>query len=140
MEDAPETTDPRWLDPDEQQQWYAFATYVLDTSCRRPGGAGCSRTRVLAHFEYVALSALSTMAPSGPCGFLSELGAVRGSTLSRLSNVVIRLEKRGWCGATPIPPTVAPPWPPSPTRAWRKVTAAAPSPCRRGPPAWSSTR
>ncbi|MFI1308793.1 hypothetical protein ACH4TS_01290 [Streptomyces albidoflavus] len=25
MGDAPETTDPRWLDPEEQQQWYAFA-------------------------------------------------------------------------------------------------------------------
>lgn len=28
MEDAPDSTEPRWLDPDEQQQWYAFA-YVL---------------------------------------------------------------------------------------------------------------
>ncbi|GAA3803509.1 hypothetical protein GCM10023083_43360 [Streptomyces phyllanthi] len=28
MEDAPDTAIPRWLDHDEQQQWYAFA-YVL---------------------------------------------------------------------------------------------------------------
>jgi DNA-binding MarR family transcriptional regulator len=82
----------RWLDADEQQWWYAFA-YVLtqlpaalETHMQRDAGIG--------HFDYMVMSALSG-APERTLR-MSEVAQYTGSTLSRLSNVVARLEKRGW--------------------------------------------
>ncbi|MFC9242746.1 MarR family winged helix-turn-helix transcriptional regulator [Streptomyces sp. NPDC057136] len=99
MEDAQGSAGPRWLDADEQQQWNAFA-YVLtqlpaalETRMQRDAG--------IAHFEYVVMSALS-MAPERTLR-MSEVAQYAGSTLSRLSNVVIRLEKRGWVRRHPDP-------------------------------------
>ncbi|MEV6594580.1 MarR family winged helix-turn-helix transcriptional regulator [Streptomyces acidicola] len=99
MDEERETVEPRWLDADEQQQWYAFA-YVLtqlpaalETRMQRDAG--------IAHFEYVVMSALS-MAPERTLR-MSEVAQYAGSTLSRLSNVVIRLEKRGWVHRHPDP-------------------------------------
>ncbi|MDT0541322.1 MULTISPECIES: MarR family transcriptional regulator [Streptomyces] len=99
MEDAPDAVEPRWLDGDEQQQWYAFA-YVLtqfpaalETQMQRHAG--------ISHFDYVVMSALS-MAPERTLR-MSEVAQYAGSTLSRLSNVVIRLEKRGWVRRHPDP-------------------------------------
>ncbi|MFC9425704.1 MarR family winged helix-turn-helix transcriptional regulator [Streptomyces sp. NPDC056987] len=99
MDKERETAEPRWLDADEQQQWYAFA-YVLtqlpaalETRMQRDAG--------IAHFEYVVMSALS-MAPERTLR-MSEVAQYAGSTLSRLSNVVIRLEKRGWVHRHPDP-------------------------------------
>ncbi|WP_432168175.1 MarR family winged helix-turn-helix transcriptional regulator [Streptomyces sp. bgisy031] len=99
MEDAPNTTEPHWLDPDEQQQWYAFA-YVL-TQLPAALEARMQHDAGIAHFEYVVLSALS-MAPERTLR-MSELAQYAGSTLSRLSNVVIRLEKRSWVQRRPDP-------------------------------------
>ncbi|MFE1149983.1 MarR family winged helix-turn-helix transcriptional regulator [Streptomyces albidoflavus] len=123
MGDAPETTDPRWLDPDEQQQWYAFA-YVLtqlpaSLETRMQQNAG------LAHFAYVVLSALS-MAPERTLR-MSELAQYAGSALSRLSNVVIRLEKRGWVRRHPDPSDGRATLATLTDEGMEKVTAAAPS-------------
>ncbi|MFI0159661.1 MarR family transcriptional regulator [Streptomyces albidoflavus] len=123
MEDAPETTDPRWLDPDEQQQWYAFA-YVL-TQLPAALEARMQQDAGLAHFEYVALSALS-MAPERTLR-MSELAQYAGSTLSRLSNVVIRLEKRGWVRRHPDPSDGRATLATLTDEGMEKVTAAAPS-------------
>ncbi|MEU8935151.1 MarR family transcriptional regulator [Streptomyces sp. NPDC048409] len=99
MEDAPDTTEPRWLDPDEQQQWYAFAYVLIQLpaalEARMQHDAG------IAHFEFVVLSTLS-VAPERTLR-MSEVAQYAGSTLSRLSNVVIRLEKRGWVERRPDP-------------------------------------
>ncbi|MGI5183420.1 MarR family winged helix-turn-helix transcriptional regulator [Dactylosporangium sp. CA-152071] len=99
MDDAPEVAEPQWLDPDEQQHWYAFA-YVL-TQLPAALEAQMQRDAGISHFEYVVLSALS-MAPERTLR-MSEVAQYVGSTLSRLSNVVIRLEKRGWVSRHPDP-------------------------------------
>lgn len=99
MEEAQDSAGPRWLDPDEQRQWYAFA-YVL-TQLPAALEARMQQDAGIAHFEYVVLSALS-MAPERTLR-MSELAQYAGSTLSRLSNVVIRLEKRGWVRRRPDP-------------------------------------
>ncbi|MGO4428819.1 MarR family winged helix-turn-helix transcriptional regulator, partial [Streptomyces sp. MCAF7] len=99
MEDAPDSAEPRWLDADEQQHWYAFA-YVL-TQLPAALEAQMQRHAGISHFDYVVMSALS-MAPERTLR-MSEVAGYAGSTLSRLSNVVIRLEKRGWVRRHPDP-------------------------------------
>ncbi|MEE1791524.1 MarR family transcriptional regulator [Streptomyces sp. BE308] len=92
MEEEPETIGPRWLDADQQQQWYAFA-YVL-TQLPAALEVRMQRDAGIAQFDYIVMSSLST-APERTLR-MSDLARYAGSTLSRLSNVVIRLEKRGW--------------------------------------------
>lgn len=99
MEDEREATEPRWLDADKQQQWFAFA-YVL-TSLPAALEVQLQRDVGIAHFGYVVMSAPS-MAPDRVLR-MSELAQYAGSTLSRLPNVVIRLKKRGWAHRHPDP-------------------------------------
>ncbi|MFE6496328.1 MarR family winged helix-turn-helix transcriptional regulator [Streptomyces sp. NPDC057748] len=99
MEDELETAERSWLDADQQQQWYAFA-YVL-TQLPAALEARMQRDAGIAQFDYVVMSSLS-MAPERTLR-MSELAQYAGSTLSRLSNVVIRLEKRGWMRRHPDP-------------------------------------
>jgi DNA-binding MarR family transcriptional regulator len=90
---------PRWLDAEQQQVWYVFA-YALN---RLPAAldAQMQRDAGISEYEYMVLSALS-MAPQRTLR-MSVLARYTASTLSRLSNVVSRLEKRGWVGRTPDP-------------------------------------
>jgi DNA-binding MarR family transcriptional regulator len=84
--------EPEWLDPEERGLWFAFAWILvrlpaaLDTQMQRAEKIG--------HFDYLVMSALS-MAPQRRLR-LSDLGELIGSSLSRLSNVIGKLEKRGW--------------------------------------------
>jgi DNA-binding MarR family transcriptional regulator len=122
MEDARDSQEPRWLDTDEQQQWYAFA-YVL-TLLPAALEAQMQRDAGIGHFDYLVLSSLS-MAPERTLR-MSEVAQYTGSTLSRLSNVVSRLEKQGWARRSPDPSdgryTLA-----TLTEAgWEKTAAAAP--------------
>ncbi|MFF3354849.1 MarR family winged helix-turn-helix transcriptional regulator [Streptomyces sp. NPDC002917] len=87
------------LTADEQQQWYAFA-YVLSQLPAALEGQ-MQRDAGIGHFEYMALSALSG-SPERTLR-MSDLAHYTGSTLSRLSNVVGRLEKRGWVRRRPDP-------------------------------------
>lgn len=86
------TAEPEWLDEDERQSWYALALLLnrlpaaLDAQMQRDAG--------ISQFEYLVLSALS-MAPERTMR-MSLLGTYAGASLSRLSNVVGKLEKRGW--------------------------------------------
>ena len=84
--------EPRWLDTDQQQVWIALA-YTLN---RLPAAldARLQQDAGLNTFEYMVLSGLS-MSPERTLR-MSELADFAGSSLSRLSNVVARLEKRGW--------------------------------------------
>jgi len=90
---------PLWLDSEEQESWYALAYLLnllpaaLDAQMRRDAGIG--------QFEYMVLSALS-MAPRRMLP-MSVLAGYTAATLSRLSNVVSRLEKRGWIQRAPDP-------------------------------------
>ncbi|MFE2738701.1 MarR family winged helix-turn-helix transcriptional regulator [Streptomyces sp. NPDC059349] len=99
MEDASDTTEPHWLDDDERQHWNAFA-YML-TQLPAALEAQMQRDAGISQFDYVVMSALS-MAPERTLR-MSEVAQYAGSTLSRLSNVVGRLEKRGWVRRHPDP-------------------------------------
>jgi DNA-binding MarR family transcriptional regulator len=95
--DAPQ--EPGWLDPEEQQTWRALASALvrlpaaLDAQLHRDAG--------ISHFEYQVLALLSE-AP-GRTLRMSALAAQAGGSLPRLSQVVARLEQRGWVRRTPDP-------------------------------------
>ena len=90
---------PRWLSDDEQQAWIAVAHLVLQL----PGAldAQLQRESGINLFEYMVLSRLS-MAP-GRTSRMSELAEESSGSLSRLSNVIKRLEQRGFVRREPDP-------------------------------------
>ncbi|GID92071.1 MarR family winged helix-turn-helix transcriptional regulator [Amorphoplanes digitatis] len=96
MGDAQE---PRWLDEDQNQTWMALAAMMM----RLPAAldAQLQRDAGLSHFEYQVLAGLS-MAPERTLRMSVLAGFAEGS-LSRLSQVVARLEKRGLIRRTPDP-------------------------------------
>jgi DNA-binding MarR family transcriptional regulator len=91
--------EPRWLDAEESQAWRALAAALvrlpaaLDAQLRRDAG--------ISHFEYQVLALLSE-AP-GRTLRMSELATQAEGSLPRLSQVVARLEQRGWARRTPDP-------------------------------------
>jgi DNA-binding MarR family transcriptional regulator len=95
--DAP--PEPRWLDPEEAQAWQALAGTLirlpaaLDAQLRRDAG--------ISHFEYQVLAELSQV--PGRTLRMSELATLTEGSLPRLSQVVTRLERRGWLRRTPDP-------------------------------------
>ncbi|MGE4005559.1 MarR family winged helix-turn-helix transcriptional regulator, partial [Pseudonocardia sp.] len=90
---------PRWLTDAEQQAWIAVAQLVLQL----PGAldAQLQRDSGVNLFEYLTLSRLS-MAPDRLLR-MSALAELTGGSLSRLSNVVKRLEQRGFVRREPDP-------------------------------------
>jgi DNA-binding MarR family transcriptional regulator len=114
--------EPQWLNADERRAWLTLASVTmrlipaLDAQLRRDAG--------ISHFEYTVMAALSE-APERTLR-MSELAALAEGSLSRLSQVVARLENKGWVRRTPDPAdgryTLA-----SLTDAgWDKVVATAP--------------
>jgi DNA-binding MarR family transcriptional regulator len=93
------TEEPRWLDAEETQAWRALAKLLvrlpaaLDAQLRRDAG--------ISHFEYDVLALLSE-APDRTLR-MSALATLAGGSLPRLSQVVARLEQRGWVRRTPDP-------------------------------------
>ncbi len=91
--------DPRWLDAEESLTWRALASVLvrlpaaLDAQLRRDAG--------ISHFEYQVLALLSE-AP-GRILRMSALATLVEGSLPRLSQVVARLEQRGWVRRTPDP-------------------------------------
>jgi DNA-binding MarR family transcriptional regulator len=91
--------DPRWLDAEEAEAWRALASVLvrlpaaLDAQLRRDAG--------ITHFEYQVLALLSE-AP-GRTQRMSELATLAEGSLPRLSQVVARLEQRGWVRRSPDP-------------------------------------
>ncbi len=119
MEDDSE---PRWLNDEERQAWLILGSLVvqlgpaLDAQLRRDAG--------ISHFDYTVMSVLSEARDR--TRRMSELAALADGSLSRLSQVVARLEKKGWVRRSPDPTdgryTLA-----TLTEAgWEKVVAAAP--------------
>lgn len=86
------TDEPRWLSGDERDAWIALSWLML----RLPGAfdAQLQRDSGISFFEYTVLGGLS-MAP-GRKMRMSDLAQFVNGSLSRLSNVVKRLEQRGW--------------------------------------------
>jgi DNA-binding MarR family transcriptional regulator len=91
--------EPPWLSAEEQRAWRALSSVLirldaaLDAQLRRDAG--------LSHFDYAVLATLSE-APARTLR-MSELAALAEGSLSRLSQVVARLEARGWIGRAPDP-------------------------------------
>jgi DNA-binding MarR family transcriptional regulator len=116
---APEA---RWLDADEQQTWYSLA-YAL---VRLPAAldAQMQRDAGISQFDYMVVSALS-MAPERTLR-MSALAQYTASSLSRLSNVVARLEDRGWVRRRIDPADRRASLATLTDEGWAKVTASAP--------------
>ena len=89
MDGANET---QWLSPDETDAWVALSWLMF----RLPGAfdAQLQRDSGISFFEYLVLAGLS-MAPERRLR-MTELAQFANGSLSRLSNVVKRLEERGW--------------------------------------------
>jgi DNA-binding MarR family transcriptional regulator len=85
-------TTPRWLDDEERETWLALVTVLihlpaaLDAQLRRDAG--------ISHYDYQVLAALS-QAPRRTLR-MSDLANQSEGSLPRLSQVVAKLEKRGW--------------------------------------------
>ncbi|HYK26674.1 MAG TPA: MarR family transcriptional regulator [Streptosporangiaceae bacterium] len=96
MDDALE---PRWLSAEDMQTWFALVSVLirlptaLDAQLQRDAG--------ISHFEYQVLAGLSE-APDRTMR-MSVLAMLAEGSLPRLSQVVSRLEKRGWMHRTPDP-------------------------------------
>ena len=91
--------DPPVLSGEELQTWAALATVLewlppaLDAQLQRDAG--------LSHFEYMVMVNLSNA--DDHVLRMSQLAALCHSSLSRLSHVVARLERRGWLRRDPCP-------------------------------------
>lgn len=90
---------PRWLDDDEQQTWLTLVSVLI----RLPAAldAQLQRDAGISQFDYQVLAGLSEAADRTMR--MSELAMLAEGSLSRLSQVVSRLEKRGWVRRTPDP-------------------------------------
>jgi DNA-binding MarR family transcriptional regulator len=84
--------EPSWLSDDERDAWIRLVGVfiklpaALDAQLQRDAG--------VSHFEYMVLSRLSEA--SDHTLRMSDLAVLANGSLSRLSHVVTRLERRGW--------------------------------------------
>src|SRR3954462_4552588 len=114
--------EPRWLDDDELETWMSLASLLirlptaLDAQLLREAG--------ISHFEYQVLAGLSESAERTMR--MSVLAALADGSLSRLSQVVSRLERRGWVRRSPDRPMGATPSPPSRRRGGRRSSRPRP--------------
>jgi DNA-binding MarR family transcriptional regulator len=91
--------EPRWLDADERQAFLALGSVLI----RLPAAldAQLQRDAGISHFEFAVMAGLSE-AP-GRTLRMSVLAMLTEGSLPRISQVVGRLEKRGWVRRTPDP-------------------------------------
>ncbi|GAB1819458.1 MarR family winged helix-turn-helix transcriptional regulator [Herbidospora sp. RD11066] len=83
---------PQWLTDEEMEAWLALVSMLIKLPQALEGQL--QRDAGISHFEYQVLAGLS-MSP-GRTIRMSELAQLADGSLSRLSHVVSRLEKRGW--------------------------------------------
>jgi len=84
--------EPRWLTVEERDAWIPLVGMLIKLPAALD--AQLQRDADLSHFEYMVLSRLSE-AP-GHTLRMSDLAILANGSLSRLSHVVTRLERRGW--------------------------------------------
>lgn len=84
--------EPEWLSEDETRAWLALAAVMLTLPAALD--AQLQRDSEMTFYEYVVLAALSN-APDRSLR-LSDLAALTAGSLSRLSQVITRMEKRSW--------------------------------------------
>lgn len=114
--------DPRWLTDAQQRTWRRLVAVVL----RLPAAleSQLQRDSDMSHFEYWVL-ALTSEAPERSMR-LSELAGNANASLSRLSHVVTRLERRGWVRRRPDPADARATRAVLTDEGWRALQAAAP--------------
>ncbi|MBT0567851.1 MarR family winged helix-turn-helix transcriptional regulator [Williamsia sp. CHRR-6] len=93
------TDETPWLSEAEQTAWIAFAKVLIQL----PGTLDAEMTAAveLTFFEYSLLAVLSERPDRSEQ--LSVIAAATHSSLSRLSHVIARLEKRGFLTRTRLP-------------------------------------
>ena len=89
----------RWLDDDELQAWLKLAGVMLKLSPALD--SQLQRDCDLTHFDYLCLAMLSES--DDRTLPMSELAGLTNASLSRLSHVISKLEKRLWVARTPSP-------------------------------------
>lgn len=91
--------EPRWLTDEERQAWLTLVGLII----RLPSAldAQLQRDADINHFEYQVMAGLSER-PDRTMR-MSELALLANGSLSRISHVVNRLEKRGWVRRAPDP-------------------------------------
>lgn len=90
---------PRWLDADEREVWLALVGVMIRVPAELD--RQLQRDSNMSHFEYQVLAGLSD-AP-GRTLRMSRLAEFTEGSLPRLSQVVSRLEGRGWVARRPDP-------------------------------------
>lgn len=114
--------EPRWLSSEERDVWLSLVAVTmklpaaLDAQLQQDAG--------LSHFEYMVLAGLSE-APTRTRR-MSDLAGFTESGLPRLSQVVGRLEKRGWVRRSTDPSDGRITLATLTDEGWEKVTQTAP--------------
>lgn len=94
-----DAAEPRWLDNEQEAAWRAFASMTVKLrwalECQLQHDSG------LSFVEYHALARLSE--DPGNTRRMSELAEVTDASLSRLSHLIKRLERRGLVRREPDP-------------------------------------
>ncbi len=115
-------TQPRWLTPEQEQAWLALLAAMIwlpaavDSQLQRD--AGITKT------EYDVLAWLS-MSP-GRTARMSEIATSANVSLSHLSRIASRLERRGWMRRAPDPEDGRATLASLTDAGWDKVVATAP--------------
>ena len=113
---------PRWLDDAQQHAWRQLATVILKLPSELE--AQLQRDAGMSHFEYWVIALLSE-APDRTLR-MSQLAAQANASLSRLSHVVSRLERREWVTRRPCPDDARATLAVLTDTGWQQVVAAAP--------------
>jgi DNA-binding MarR family transcriptional regulator len=111
-----------WLDADEQRAWLRLAGVMLKLSPALD--SQLQRDSDLTHFDYLCLAMLSSTGDRTMA--MSELAGLTNASLSRLSHVVTKLQKRGWVERRPSPHSKRVTLVGLTEDGWRTLVAAAP--------------
>jgi DNA-binding MarR family transcriptional regulator len=87
-----EPAEPRWLDAEEEQAWLALVAVLLTLPAALD--ARLQREAGMTFYEYVVLAALSRSPER--TRRMTDLAVLTNGSLPRLSQVVTKLEARGW--------------------------------------------
>lgn len=90
-------TEPNWLDEDELKTWLSLLGLLIRLPTELD--ADMHRLAGITQFEYAVMAALSE-APERTLRISTLAGLAQGS-LSRLSHLIKRLERRGWVRREP---------------------------------------
>ncbi|MGP3960207.1 MarR family winged helix-turn-helix transcriptional regulator [Nonomuraea sp. 3N208] len=120
--DNVQNQEPRWLSEEEMESWLVLVSVLIRLSAALDGQL--QRDAGISHFEYQVLAMLSMSEEQSVR--MSELAALSDGSLSRLSHVVKRLEKRGWVRRTPDPADGRYTLATLTVEGWKKVVETAP--------------